>query len=335
MEIEALDNHTNFKEFTELVKKLQPDAFFSITPYFLDEEFILRAVSTTNARLSTAILSFDNITTRPRIPVIFDQYLLWNDYNKSELMRIYPETKNKQIVIVGSPQFDFYYDKKYLWDEKIWRKRLGIPENRKVILYAAGPYQIAPLEPHWVSQVDSAIQKDELPGKPVILLRRHPVDSQERWNSLIDHSNNIVLDNPWTNGDITPSQTNVTQYDIEKLVSTLAFSDIHINASSTMTIDGAIFDKPQIGPAYDDNERKFHKEMQQLYLREHYLPITNSGGLEIAKNKKELIYLIRQAMEDPDRLSMNRKRMVQEICTFNDGKSTDRVFNALKSFLIE
>ena len=40
---------------------------------------------------------------------------------------------------------------------------------------------------------------------------------------------------------------------IQKLASCLYHSKIDINIASTMAIDGAIFDRPQIAPAYDDS----------------------------------------------------------------------------------
>ena len=331
----SIHQNTNLSIFDELIMEIRPDFLFSITPYYLDEEFVCRAASSTNAKLSTAILSFDNLTTRPRIPVIFDQYLLWNDYNKQELIRIYPETITKNVIIVGSPQFDFYYDQSYLWDKKVWAQRLGIPENRPVILYAAGPKEIAPFEPQWVIQLDSAIESGEIPGNPIILLRRHPVDPPDRWTIIRQIAKNVIFDDPWAGGKDIMGQINVSRDDIEKLVSTLAYSNVHINASSTMTIDGAIFDKPQIGPAYDDQRtRTLDCAMKELYLREHYLPITNSGGLEIAHSKTELIQLINKAIVNPGRLSVERKNMVREICTFNDGQSTKRVFDSLKKLIL-
>lgn len=334
LEKETIHRETNFGIFEDLVERIQPDALFSITPYFLEEEFIARAVANTNAKLSTAILSFDNLTTRPRIPIFFDQYLLWNNYNKQELIRIYPQTKNKKITIVGSPQFDFYYDPTYLWSKNDWQQRLGIPENRKVILFAAGPFEIAPPEPHWVAQLDKAIQNGEILGNPIILLRRHPVDTPDRWTSIRETTKNVIFDDPWAINKEVIGRTNVTRYDIEKLVSILAYSDVHINTSSTMTIDGAIFDKPQIGPAYDDqSNHKYHQAMIELYEREHYLPITQSGGLEIVHSRDQLIQTVNKAINDPTRLSCERKKMVREICSFDDGKSTDRVFAALHAFL--
>lgn len=325
---------TNYSEYLALIDEIKPDALFSVTPYFLEEELLIRAAAAKGVKLMAAILSFDNLTTRPRIPIVFDKYLLWNEYNCQELLRIYPAVRPDKIEIVGAPQFDFYYNPSYLWDESEWRARLGIPAGRPVILFGAGPESITPVEPHIAAQLDRAIEENQFPNNPVVLLRLHPVDTPARWESLRKIARHIVFDLPWQLGREISGKTNITRFDIEKLASTLKYSQVHINTSSTMTLDGAIFDRPQIGPAYDDRPgMKYDRAMRELYLREHYLPITNSGGLQIAYSFEQLQKYIKEGFQAPQRYSEARKKMVRDLCTYDDGKSTQRAANAVINFL--
>ena len=325
---------TNLSEYLELIKKIMPDAVFCLTPYFTEEEFLLRAAQELGVPLCTAILSFDNLTTRPYIPVSFEKYLLWNKYNEAELRRIYPESACKPVEVVGAPQFDFYYDESYLWDEAAWRKKLGLPASQPVLLFGSTGKIIAPHEEQWLYHLDKAIERGQIMGNPIILLRCHPNDPIEYWQPLINNTRHIVFCDPWIPGGDVPGKTNITRYDIEKLASTLFHCIVHINASSTMTIDGAIYDRPQIGPAYDENG-KFANVARDLYLREHYLPITNSGGLDIVYSRHELILAINTAIRDPHLGMSGRQKIVKEICTFADGKCTDRVNLALHNFIKE
>ena len=115
---------------------------------------------------------------------------------------------------------------------------------------------------------------------------------------------------PWNIDTTTKGHTNIQMNDIVNLCSTLKWSDIHINASSTMTVDGAIYDKPQIGPAFDDiGDKIFDKNNKALYHRKHFEPITNSGGLILAKNRRELIEAINDALNNPEKLSRQRKKI--------------------------
>jgi len=334
VEHELLIADTNFKVFDCLLDDLKPDALLSFTPYLRLEYLLLRAAYLRKLPMCTAIISFDNLTTRGWIPAIFDAYFLWNKYNQAELYRAYPEAINSQVVIVGAPQFDFYWDKSFLWDETHWRQKLGLPFHRPVILFGAGPESIAPHEPHWLGQLDRAITDAEIPDNPVILLRRHPNDPFSRWKAVLEQTQNVVYDEPWPAGKEHIATTNVNRYAIEKLVSTLSHSAVHISCSSTMSIDGAIFDRPQIGPAYDDRPgKRFDRIVRELYLREHYLPITNSGGLAIAYSRSELLQAITSALNEPEKNAENRRRMVLEICTYADGQATTRLNQALRKWL--
>ena len=332
-EKQVLRTATNLSRFERLLDDIQPDAVFSVTPFHRQEELVLRACELRHLPSCAAILSFDNITTRGWIPVIFDRYLLWNRYNQNELLRAYPEVSPDQVAIVGPAQFDFYQNASYIWDEQDWRRKLSLPREAPIILFGAGPVSIAPHEPHFLQQLDEAIQEGALPGEPVILLRRHPMDTWERWKPVLNNARHVVLDDPWPSGEI-PKYSNIRRPDIEKLVSTLCHSNVHVNTSSTMTIDGAIFDRPQVGPAYDDRLKgRYSRAMRELYKREHFLPIVRSGGLDVVHNHQEMIGALNEALDSPETRSIARKKMVEEICTFTDGKCAQRVAMEMRNFL--
>lgn len=329
-----LREDTNQSEFDGLLATLRVDAAFSLTPYLPDEEMMLRACAARGLPLCAAILSFDNITTRGWIPVTFDSYLLWNRYNVDELRRGYPEAAGASVEIVGPAQFDFYWDERYLWDEARWRERLRLPAGRPVILYGAGYRGIVPHEPHFVAQLDAAVEAGEIPERPLILLRRHPVDPIDRWLPLLRSARHVVYDDPWKTEGPVLGRTNVRGEDIERLASSLLHSHVHVSVSSTMTIDGSIFDRPQVGPAYDDRRGgKFDRISYELYRREHYVPITDSGGLALVRSRAAMIAAVNDALREPGRPTAGREKLVREICTYADGRSTERVDAALRAFL--
>lgn len=325
---------TNARKVEHQLTALHIGAVFCLTPFLVDEEMTVRVASWLGIPTSAAILSFDNLTSRPWMPVTFDQYLLWNRHNAEQLRRGYPETAQREVAIVGSPQFDFYWKPEYLWSEQEWRSRLNLPPERPILLFAGGYLTCAPHEPLFLGQLDDAIEAGEIPGHPLILFRRHPVDPIDRWKPVLDKAKHVFVDNPWELGAKILGHTNIGSDDIRKLASTLYHTSVHINVASTMTIDGAIFDKPQVGPAYDDSpSRKYRHSAWECYLQEHYLPIALSGGLAIARNKADFIRSVREGLEKPQLLQEGRQRIVNEICTFNDGKCTQRVFEAVRSFV--
>jgi hypothetical protein len=328
-----VDEHTNLDEIRRQMDALKPDAALTLTPFLANEEMALRGCMDRRLPVCASILSFDNITSQGWLPLTFDQYLVWNRYDVEALLRGYPQVSEDRISVVGSPQFDFYWNPRYLWSEEEWRSRIGLPQGRRVILFGGGHYFCAPHEPNFLLQLDRAIESGELPRDAVILFRCHPVDPIERWLPVLEQTKHVIRDDPWKRGRIS-GHANVRDYDIQKLASTLHHSAVHVNVASTMSIDGAILDRPQVGPAYDDTPGgKFDRTAREVYLQEHYLPITNSGGLDVVRSREELIAAVRSGLDNPGRLAEGRKKLVREICTFDDGKSTERVLAAARSFL--
>ncbi|HEY6977054.1 MAG TPA: hypothetical protein VH396_12245 [Chitinophagaceae bacterium] len=333
-EEQLLHAATNFTEINSFVDALNIDAVFTVTPFHKQEDILLRACKYKGKKMLTSILSFDNITKRGWIPVEYDLYIVWNGQNKEQLHRIYPFTKNKTVHVCGPAQFDFYFDKEYLWENCEWRRNSGInvSKERKIILYAGGPQELFPYEPYYLKDIDEAIRKGLIINQPIILFRCHPMDKIERWKSIIGDSNNIVFDNSW-NGKQSAGYANVSEEDIKKLCSTLAYTDVHINLCSTMTVDGSAFGKPQIGPAYVHYNKHSGKLLTKMYLQEHFVPVIETKGLQLAHSSPELIRLINKALENGKTHEDGNAKILKSTITFCDGKNTERVAAALKDFL--
>ena len=328
-----LISDTNYNDMLQLVDELNIDAVFTVTPFHLQEDAFLRAADAKNKLMITSILSFDNIVKRGWVPVNYQCYMVWNKYNANEIRRIYTkavELNNNNVHIVGAAQFDFYHQSKYILPRNEWLRIVGLPDtDRKIILYAGGALSLFPQETQFVQHIDEAITKGIIPGKPIILFRCHPVDRIERWKEMFKHSENIFFDSSWT-GNTKMTYTNITDNDIAKLCSTLYYTDVHINLSSTMTVDGSVYGKPQIGPGYDEVYPNSKYPLIGYYYQEFYLPIMQTNGLAVARNRKELIDYVNEALQFPDHFTQKSKDIVEAIITYSDGKCTERVLKVLQ-----
>jgi hypothetical protein len=324
-EARLVRSETNLDEVGSQIDALHLDAVLSVTPYHQQEDLFLRSASLRSLPSLASMISFDNITTRGWIPVLFDRYLVWNHHNAAQIARAYPAVDHEQVVVTGAPQFDFYVGDEWRWSEDRWREELGLPADRPVILFAGGPEVIVPHEPSYLVDLDAAISRGEVPGDPILLFRRHPIEPIARWQPYLDRTRNVIMDEPWAvrTGDLTTSSATVD--DIERLVSTLEHAQVHVNTSSTMTVDGAYFDRPQVGPAYDEGGRAAERQVRDLYRREHWLPITASGGMDIAESRQAMVAAVRDGFAEPGARQEGRRRLVSEIITRRDGRATERV----------
>lgn len=334
-EKELLLTDSNFLEIESWLKLINIDAVFVVTPFHKQEEFILKAAEKNGKLLITSILSFDNIVKRGWIPVQYSHYMVWNNRMKNEMLRIYSEWANESNThIVGAIQFDFCHQlEKYLLPEDEWRKQVGLPSSKQpIIFFAGGAFSLYPQEHQFLKDIDDAISNNEIINKPIVLFRCHPIDTLDRWKRAVNHSKNIFFDDSWK-GKSKLTYANITNADIAKLVSTLYYTDVHVNTTSTMTVDGSIFNKPQIGPAYDNINKPRKYNLRSMYNQEYYLPVMQSGALHIANSKSELVQLINKALVQPTELCKHSENLVKGAIEFNDGKSTDRVLEILRKIL--
>lgn len=329
-ESELLLKDTNLQELSTFVERLNIDAVFTVTPFHQQEDILLRACMLLNKRMVCSILSFDNITKRGWMPVDYDAYMVWNEDNKRQLHRIYPGTRNKPVTVTGAAQFDVYFQPGNVLDLQEWEKLVGIPagNRRRIILYSGGPQALFPQEPVYLKAIDNAISDGRIKGQPLILFRCHPIDDIGRWMKAVGTSPNIIYDKSWT-GQVKQGYTNVTEEDLKKLFATLAHTDVHVNLCSTMTVDGAAFGKPQIGPAYMPGNSRGGRLLKKLYEQEHFLPVLQSGVLQLATSELALVQLINDALVHASNGSDNCRMLLQNVITYYDGHNTERVSNAL------
>ena len=72
---------------------------------------------------------------------------------------------------------------------------------------------------------------------------------------VINNSKNIISSKVWghdSNSQIIGKYQNIYDDDIKESEDGFKIFDVHISICSTMVIDGSIFDKPQIGPAFSN-----------------------------------------------------------------------------------
>jgi hypothetical protein len=330
----ALARGTGIADQQAFLDEQQIDAVLSVTPFTVQELVLLHAVERSRIPAITSILSFDNVTTRPPLPIRFDRYLVWNRFNADELQRGYPGLHRDRIAVVGPAQFDFYADADLVRPAAAWRGDLGLPDGARTVLYGAGPPSVSPHEAQYLDHLLAAIDDGALPHDLHVVLRRHPNDLPARWERFARHPR-VHVDDPGAIGsEQRPGQTNLGRDQIIGLCSTLAHTDVHVNVSSTLTLDGAFYGKPQIGPAYDvEGARRHRRRAIELYEREHFLPIVASGGLELSRSRDQLVAQVADALADPDRLAAERTAMLEAMCTHTDGRCTDRVAREVQGFL--
>ncbi len=334
MHCAAVERLPEVVHYRRLFTQLKPSVLFCShqrPPVILPAVLAARGLGIPTA---TFIFSWDNLTSKGRIAAPFDYYLVWSEHMKNELLRYYPDVTEDRVHIVGTPQFDSYANEKLLWSREDFYARVGADTARPLISYTGGVRTISPEDPEWISIVLEAIRREEIKGKPQVLLRPAPVDEQHRYDEVRRKYPELLFAEPeWIRTDSSVWRDVLpTANDVQFLANLTHHVDLNINMASTMTLDFAIHDKPVINIAFDVANPPFFKTplWDFFYQWEHYRPVVEIGAARFARSAQELIEYINAYLENPALDRANRQRLVDMQVGQRVGESSKCMIEALR-----
>ena len=281
-----------------------------------------------NIPIINSILSFDNLSSKPA-HLLYDYYLTWSEGMKKQLLRFYPQVNDQRVIVTGTPQFDFHCRQEFIWSRQKTLSCLGLPDNANYFLYSTKSKELAPSEPELIAKLAQRMQTNNLLKHYWLIVRLHPLEEWARWAHVADGLKNVVISPGW---DVTPSADRwawTTPDDQARLVSSVKHATGCINITSTSTLDAGIMDRPVIGIGFENEPEAPREILYEEYNADHYRPLVQSGGLRLARTWGELLDLMQQAIQNPGRDRSARAQMVTQECGMVDGKSAQRVTDAL------
>ena len=282
-----------------LLKRINPDIIFNTHQRSLIAVPIVAAAKKLGIKNVGAIYSWDNIP-KARLSVRTNEYVVWSKHMKNEMKIFYPEIKQDNIIITGTPQFEFYSDKELLISKELFFKKIGLDMNRKVVCFSGDDTRTSPFDPEYLEDLANSLMLFTENTRPQILLRRCPVDVSGRFQKIIKKHSTIIKEAaPIWNFDKEGDNWQLiypNYKDIALLVNTVYHSDVVINVGSTMAHDFAIFNKPAIYLNY--NPVKSNKwNIETIYKFQHFRSMKNLNPVFWLNEKKDIIEVIKKALD--------------------------------------
>lgn len=264
--------------------------------------------------VSTFIFSWDNLASKGRMMGTFDFYLVWSDLMKTELLYFYPNTKNENVQVVGTPQFEPYVMEKYETTTEKFHEKFDLDTTLKTICYSCADISIGKNDSIVISAIANAIRKNQIKEKVQLLVRTSPAEDDARFRDVREAFPEIKWNVPkWIltrkNHAETWSQRVPSEEDIIDLRAILQNVDLNINMCSTMSLDFMLFDKPVINTVFGNSQNGLYDDQRFLnYV--HFKKVVDSESVTIAKNTTELIKQINQSLSNPRERTVQRKGMI-------------------------
>ena len=265
-------------------------------------------------KTASFIFSWDNLASKGRMAANFNYYLVWSDLMKSELQEFYSSIKEKDIEVVGTPQFEPYVLDRYRVSEEEFVSKFQIDPDLKTICFSCGDIATSKNDELYIESIANAIQQGKI--KEVnFIIRTSPAEDPIRFSKFVQKFPFIKWNYPkWNlsreNHQESWSQRIPSVEDIRDLRSLLQYSDLNINMLSTMSLDFIQFDKPVINIVFGNSKNGLYDD-QRFLKYAHIENVVNSNATKIVENQDELINAINLYLENSKLDSQNRKQLLQ------------------------
>ncbi len=319
------------------LNKYNPDLVVVPDIVFPQDRVILRAARRLGFYTVGMIRSWDNLTAKGVIQILPNKLLVQTTIMKKEAVK-YAGMPERDIEVVGLPHYDIFWEKRNMSRDEFLRS-LGIPTDRKVVLTAPFLMPTVSSGKIMINSMLDAIDDGRLPKNLHILVRYRPATPEIEEGGL-RKSDHLTVTSPCSLFfKVKAEQASTMDWefskdDIELLMNSLAYSDIVVNYISTLSIDAAIFDKPIINARFeaDPNTPKYdHMDILMRFV--HYRMVEATGGVKLVYNMDELFDGIKDYLANPGNNMDGRKKMVQQLIEFTDGRSGHRSAEYIKHVL--
>jgi len=287
----AIRNTSFYKQVREILVVNSPEKLFCSHQRGVQCAPIFAAAQDLGIETITVIYSWDNLP-KARMALQADKYLVWSDYMQQELKLYYPEIKEQQIFVTGTPQFECYHQLENIIPKEVFYERYNLDIHKKIICYSGDDLTTCPDDPQYLADLADELVQHDLDAEYQILLRRCPVDISGRFDTVVSKYPDLIKQAPplW---NFEPNSSWTTIYplpeDVKLLVSTAYYSDVVVNLGSTMAFDFGIFKKPCIYINYDQ-EHKVNPNwsVQWIYELQHFRSMKDKNAVLWINNKYEI-----------------------------------------------
>ncbi len=171
-----------------------------------------------------------------------------------------------------------------------------------------------------------------LPTDFQILVRLPPGDFVRELENEENHFDRIkVLFDRATKNFENIKMTEIGKKDDEHLVDTLRNVDVVVSGPSTMAIDSVVFDKPTILFGFDGfKERSYLESIRRYYDYDNFVPVVQSGAVNLAQSVEEFKELVSDAIKNPSKDHEFRMKLVEMEASVFYGNCLERLVNVLK-----
>lgn len=316
------------RDIDDLFRRLRPDLVFNGSHiHGLAGELPLRVAQRLGIPTAGFIFSWDNLTSRSRIFVPYDHYLVWHAGMKRQLLDIYPRLDAEQVHVTGTPQFDFHFDSSVAMSREELCRIYGIDPARPYILYTTGIANHFFDEHRHVEAVIGHLREHD--PRPQLVVRLYVKGTSPELLAMAKRQDADVIfpEVRWESRWQTPLHD-----DLQLYTNLLRHAALGINAASTVSLELLLFDKPVINLDFDPPGSALPECLgYRRHIRfDHYWPVAQSGAVMVTRSSEDMKTMLQRGLSSPEADREPRRAFLEGMFGETlDGRSGRRVAETL------
>ena len=237
--------------------------------------------------------------------------------------------KAEEIIVTGVPQFDFYARKDGLQSREEFFKKVGIDPRKKTILYTSSGGDVCD-EAYFVELVREFIESGDLPDTN-ILVRPHVGYKNDvgRFSRLRGVKGVVIDMTDKQQSDKFKDNWDTSVGHVYHLVNSLYHADVVINVTSTMIFDATACGTPVINLRFDSSGSSKRHSVARYYGIDYVKAVQDSGATLVATNQDEYKDALRLVLAGGKKQTPATQNLIDKFLFKNDGKSAERLADAL------
>jgi CDP-glycerol glycerophosphotransferase (TagB/SpsB family) len=328
--------------YDDLFEKYQPALVISRTPGWRLDRYVLREAAKRGIRTAAVIVGWDNPSSYTQNGAPVEHITCWSEIQKEELV-LGSDWDPGRVNIGGVPAYDGYFQRSWLIPREEYYRMHALDPDRKLLAYACSFETLHPNFPNMQAIID-LVNNDQLSEPCQLLIRFHPnhfipnsrfEEERLRTAEYVKDMPHVHIVEPVSLGG---GMGHYSGEDMPEKSSMMAWSDVFLTVYSTMVVETAIHDRPIISVTIDKPGGWNMEDVYSLALTSigdwpTHQRFIQSGAGRVAVSQQQVRERIDFYLQNPQADAENRRRFIQDECTYTDGSSGRRTGEYLLSLV--
>jgi hypothetical protein len=277
-------------QVVEFLRSQRPDLLL-VSPLITtpSQAHYVRAARSLGIRTALLVWSWDNLTNKGLIRHVPDRLYVWNEDQRREAVQLHG-VPPERVIATGAYAWDHWFEWQPSTTPGQFRQRLGLPDDRPIVLYVCSSKSIATDETAFVERWLRALRHhpDERLRTASVIIRPYPKARRRWWHNPLGDQAGVAV---WPIEGPGKGSQNLDDESKSRYFDSIFHSSAVVGLNTSAMIEAAIVGRP-VFTVLDPEYRQSQEGMPHF----HYLPRENGGPVTVGRDFHEHLAQLAEAL---------------------------------------